>query len=84
MSRKETNFMLTRVPSEIPECPACASPEDKDMLETSPQAFNDFAMRLAQRGYSDHIIAHCMLTWASMAAEKAIAWSKAYKEKGRE
>lgn len=76
MSRKNPFFMLTMVPCEIPECPACRSKEDGECLRPSPPYFNDLAMSLARRGADAHTIVHMMLEWASEAADRAIEWSE--------
>ncbi len=75
MSRRESNFMLTRVPSEQPNCAACRDVNDTGRLRPTPPRFDDAAMDLARRGADAHEIAHVMLTWASEAAERAIEWA---------
>lgn len=75
MSRKHDLFMLTIVPSETPQCPACRSPDDAATLPPCPPVLDDIAMRLAYQGHDPHSIAHIMLTWAETAADRAIVWA---------
>ncbi len=77
---KDHNFDLRFLPDKHEECRICLG-DPRSLVGSS--RLDDVAMELAKRGASYHEIVHVMLTYASLAADRAIMHAMRVDERNR-